>query len=440
MAETSLDLPKGDLRHDVGFPLVRRLLLIAYHFPPLAGPGVFRPLRLVKYLPRFGWTTTVVTVSDRVRLLKDPDLARDVPPGTSVMRTATLEPRTFLIALGKLGMRHLADRIERYFMVPDDQRGWVPFASRAAFAASAARPHDLVLSTSAPYSCHLAGARVHRRTGLPWIADFRDDWTTNPYLSGRYPTRWHRRLNRRWQRAILTDCDRVVTVSHPWAELLHQQVPDQARSKFRVIENGFDAEHHSQKGGPPNRFSVLYTGTFYGHRTADTIARAIRTILETQAIPSSELSVEIIGHSGSLSEFGDWSSGTVRISGHRPYFATLQEITGAAVLLLSVPAADGPGKHTAKLYHYLASGRPIIALAPDENVGARLVRDTRSGLVVAPDDAAGLVDALVALYHRYKAGTLLPDQDREAILAYEAEAQTRRWVELFEEVCASRPA
>ncbi len=412
---------------------MNRLLLIAYYFPPLAGAGVFRPLRLVKHLPRFGWSATVVTVTDRVRLLKDPELARDVPPEATVIRTATLEPRTPLIALGKLGMGKLADRIERLLMVPDDQRGWVPFAARAARAAIAARPHDVVLSTSSPYSCHLVGRRVRRGSGIPWIADFRDDWTTNPYLRDRYPSAWHRRLNRAWERTVLADCDRVVTVSRPWAELLHGQAPDEPRSKFRVIENGFDAEHHLCDVPPPDRFRVLYTGTFYGHRTPDTIARAVRSVIESGAIPRDDLAVEIIGHSGGPDAFRDWPPGSVRVEGHRPYFETLREIAGAAALLLSIPEADGPGKHTAKLYHYLASGRPIVALAPEDNVAARLVRETRSGLVVPPDDAAGLAEALVEMYRRFRAGRLLPDQDLDAIAAYEAEAQTRRWVELFEE-------
>ena len=159
---------------------MKRLLLVAYYFPPLAGSGVFRPLRMSRYLGRHGWSVTVVTASARVRVLKDPDLVKEIPSSVEVERVGSIEPRNGLIALHKLGLGGLARTIEPWFLIPDDQRGWVPFATRSALALHRANPFHAVVATAGPYSTLLVGQAVKHRTGIPFVADFRDEWTTNP--------------------------------------------------------------------------------------------------------------------------------------------------------------------------------------------------------------------------------------------------------------------
>ena len=124
---------------------MKRLLLVSYYFPPLAGSGVFRPLRLARYLPGAGWQVSVITVSERARVLKDETLSAEVPAETRVERTFSLEPRVALLALGKVGLRGLARRAQRWLMVPDDQRGWVPFAVRRAKRLLDAAPHEVAI-------------------------------------------------------------------------------------------------------------------------------------------------------------------------------------------------------------------------------------------------------------------------------------------------------
>jgi glycosyltransferase involved in cell wall biosynthesis len=414
---------------------MRRLLLVTYFFPPLGGPGVFRPLRLAKYLPREGWQVTVLTVDARVRVLKDPDLLRDVPPEVRVERSATLEPRSALIALNKLGLSGLTKRIAPWLMLPDDQRGWVFFARRRGLKVLLAERHDAIVSTAGPYSAHLVGLALARRSHLPWIADFRDEWTGNPYLAGAYPTRHHLEASRRWERRVLEEATRVTCVSAPWLDGLRAVVPQLDREKFWVLPNGYDGEHFpSPLPAVPERFRIVYTGMFYGHRSATPFLDGLQRALAGGGIDRDDVEVLFVGHTG----FGELLPAAVRsvvkIVEHRPHFEAIETMRSAAVLLLVVPRAGGPGNHTGKLFPYLAAGRPILALAPEPNVAADLIRKSRSGIVVAPDDPAAIAAGIERLYREWKSGRGLPDQDRSLIATFDAEHQSRDWVRLLEEL------
>jgi glycosyltransferase involved in cell wall biosynthesis len=412
---------------------VKRLLLVTYYYPPLAGSGVFRPLRISKYLSRRDWQVTVLTVTSRVRVLRDPGLLRDVQPHVRVERSVTLEPRPLLLLLNRLGLRNLTARLHRWLMVPDDQRGWVPFATRLGLELLAEQTHHAILSTSAPYSAHMVGLRLAQRSGLPWIADFRDEWTTNPYFEDAYPTRWHRRLNRSLEQTVLRRARAVLSVSAPWLDAHRSLVPEQPAAKFHVHPNGFDAEHYRRPEPSFDRFRVVHAGTFYGHRSPRVFLDGLRRALH-RGLPSEETEVLFVGHDSDAIVADGLPDGLLRIEGHRPYFETLELLERAAVLLIVVPREGGAGNHTGKLFPCLASGRPILLQAPEPNVAADLVRSSRSGLVVPPDDPDRVAEALLSLHRDWKARRPLADQDREVIDDYEASRQVERLARLLDEL------
>jgi glycosyltransferase involved in cell wall biosynthesis len=413
---------------------VKRLLLVTYYFPPLAGPGVFRPLRLAKYLPREGWDVTVLTVSESTRAPKDPSLLQDVPESVRVERTGSFEPRTAFIAMNKLGLQGLVRRLQPWLMLPDDQVGWVRPAVRGALRILHETRHDVIVTTSAPYSAHLIGKRLQGVTGTPWIADFRDEWTTNPYLEDRYPTRWHLERNRSMERAVLGRADRVVCVSQPWLDTLRGLVPDVPDERFVVMPNGFDGDHFLARGGQTDRrFRIVYTGMFYGPRSPRPFLEAWRRVVESGRIPSEESEVVLMGRtSWEGQSIEPFPAGRLRIVEQRPYFETLELLQQAAALLLVIPREGGKGNHTGKLFPYLASGRPILALAPESNVAADLIRKSKSGIVAPPDDPDAIAQAIEALYHDWKRGGAVVNQERETIEAFEASRQAADWARLLE--------
>ena len=397
---------------------------------------MFRPLRLSRYLPRHGWDVTVVAGPARARVLRDEALVAEIPPEVTVEHTRSIEPRNALIALNKLGLAAVTRALEPWFLVPDDQRGWVPFAVRRVLELHAARAFDAVVATAGPYSALLAGRAVQRRARVPFVADFRDEWTTNPYLEHRYPTAWHLRYNQALERRVLADADRVVAVSHPWLASIRALVPDQPAEKFRVHENGYDAAHFPAAGPVrADRFRVVYAGTFYGHRQPGAFVEAVRLLLAGYRVPASDLEILFMGHGSERAGRGLPPS-VLRTTPQRPFHDALRAMAEAAVLLLVIPREGGAGNHTGKIFDYLAAARPILCLAPEPNVAADLVREARSGIVAPPDDPPAIADALVALWRDWKDGRVLPDRRSEVVQRYEGGVQARAYAALLDEVAS----
>lgn len=414
---------------------MKRLLLVSYYYPPLTGSGVFRPLRFSKYLPRHDWDVTVLTVTPRVRVLKDPGLSREVPDGVRIERTRTVELRTLLLALNKLGLRGLSATLQRWSMIPDGQRGWVPFAVRRGERVLKRGRHDAMLTTSAPYSTHLVGRALRRRCGLPWVADLRDEWSLHPDLLELYPTRWHLALNQRLERAVLREAQAVLAVSDPFLRGHRSLVPEIPQAKFHVMTNGYDGEHFRGPSPPPDRFRIVYTGVFYGSREAQAFLEGLRRALHDGRVESRDTEVLFLGHGNSARPWSGLPDGMLRTAGHRPYFEVVETLRRAAVLLLVAAANRGPGLYPGKLFPYLAAGRPILALVPEDGVTAELIRRTGSGAVVAPHDADGVAAALGRLYLEWKSGS--PWQpDRSRIRDYDADVQAGRLAGLLDSLVA----
>ncbi len=411
---------------------MKRLLLVAYHFPPIAGSGVFRPLRWVRALPRHGWQVSVLSASERVYALKDPSLMDELPAELPLRRARSLEPTPALIALNKLGLRGLSRWVGRQLALPDEQIGFVPFAARAAERWQREAPFDAVATTSAPYSTHLVGRRLKARCGIPWLADFRDEWTGNPYI--RYPSRWHGRLNRRLEAAVLGEADRVLSVSEPWTANLRALAPHEPAEKFLVLENGWDRAHFPEGvAASPDRFRIVYTGMFYGPRSPRAFLEGAARWLGEPGAPWDEVEIRLMGHGGFGEGFTvpDVLEGLVHVEPQRPYREALTALGEAALLLLVVPPEGGAGNFTGKVYNYLASGRPILCQAPEPNAAASLIRESGSGVVVPPDDPAAVATALAQLYAAWKAGRgagtgELPEQRRALIDVREADPQAAR--------------
>src|SRR3954454_21900104 len=186
----------------------RRVLGLAYFSPPLGGAGVQRTLKFVRYLEPLGWDATVVTSRSRHYPARDPSLLQDVPTATRIIRTRAWPVASWAGAvLHRLRLR----RLHAWATWPDGGKGWAPFAFLAALRAARLERPDVIFSTSAPFGAHLVAMWVSRRTGIPWVADFRDEWAFNPNL-GESP-RSLARLTARSERAITSAARRVIVAA-----------------------------------------------------------------------------------------------------------------------------------------------------------------------------------------------------------------------------------
>ena len=186
---------------------MRRVLVVAYYFPPLGLSGVQRVAGFVRHLPEYGWQPTVITAKPGGYFAHDKSLWSPIEDaGIRVVRTKSLDPTRLFrsgatVRLPQETRRQTLSYISNWLFIPDNKLGWKPFALRAGLRQAAAQRFDAVFSSAPPYTGHLIGRKLSRTLKLPLITDFRDDWVGNPRHI--YPTALHRRLHIQQERQVL---------------------------------------------------------------------------------------------------------------------------------------------------------------------------------------------------------------------------------------------
>jgi glycosyltransferase involved in cell wall biosynthesis len=270
---------------------------------------------------------------------------------------------------------------------------WAPFALRAARRLTREYAFDCVITTSPPESTHLVGLLLG--TSRPaWVADFRDGWTFEPHRE-RFPARGQRALDGWLERKVATTAEVAIGATLPIAEDLERRLG--ARASW--IPNGVDEDftHDAQRSpeqAEESAVKLVYTGRLFGPR-GSTPEPLLRALVQAESAPNSP-QFRLV-HAGSLSAAERAMidrSGAAHLVEHvgfldRNDVTALQRSAEALVLITSRNSSEA----TAKVFEYLAAGRPILALA-EGNEAARIVDETRTGLTVPPDDVDAIAEAL----------------------------------------------
>jgi len=373
---------------------------VTMYFPPAGGGGTPRPLKIARFLPELGVETHVLAPSDPKRLHRDDSLAD--PPGAVVHRIPNMGPGVhrpaaeLSAARGAARLARLAGLTFRRMLVPDPGVVWTLGAMVPAIRIVRRHGIDVVVTSSPPASVNLVGAAVKRVTGAAWVPDLRDSIVSLA----------HRRKDVRGERAlarlIAARADAIVAVSEPIAEEMRALGP---RGRVVTIEHGADfddfdgLEHH-----PSERFRITHTGTIFGRRDP-------KPFLEALARSSHDVVARFVG------DFRPEDAAFAKRLGLgdrlelRPYVPRREALAlqrDSEALLLLVPRSDGRGRFviSTKVFEYLAAGRPVLAAVPEDGAAAAVVRETGAGLVVPPDDPAGIAEGIAELERRWRAGTL----------------------------------
>jgi glycosyltransferase involved in cell wall biosynthesis len=368
--------------------------MLVYAFPPLGGAGVQRALKFVKYLPEHGWDPTVLTVRWSPYPTRDDTLAGELPPGLRVLRAPELPLTPYLaMALTKAGM----ERARAAVTWPDVFAGWLPAAFVLGLREIRRSRPDVLFTTSAPYGSHLAGLALHRLTGIPWVADFRDEWAANPHLQ-EGPERL-RALSLRAERAVAERAHVVVVGDY-------FQIAG-SRPGFRTtITNGVDPDDLAGLPAPDpprDRFRLTHVGTLYGDQDCAPVIAALRRLLESRRLDPAKVELRVVGKDflppGSLD-----LPAQVSQAGYLSHHEALVEMRRASALLLYVaPSSLAP---SGKLYEYLTSERPVLCVTRPDGLPYQLVRDWDAGACADPRDDAAIEQALLELYGRWEQGRL----------------------------------
>jgi glycosyltransferase involved in cell wall biosynthesis len=369
----------------------RRILVVLYHYPPAATVGAARWLAQAKYLRRLGHEVTILTTN------AFGSRSEDEAEGVVRARDLAGSPATRRL-LGRTGSapagtapedeKPVPQAIRRLF-VPDPQTAsWLPWAVQAARRLVREREIECVVTSSPQHAAHFVGLALRRR--VPWIADFRDGWTFEPMRPPFY-IGLQRRLDARFERAVVRGADRVFAVSRPLVE--------DFRTRFGVeavyIPNAWDPELVRELPGPlpeldPERRTLVHTGALTGPwgRDPAPLLDALRQLTDPR------LHVILAGPPAEARLVGEHGlTGIARHVGRLPRATALAlQRRADALLLVTSPHTS---EATGKLAEYLGSRRPIIALAAG-NEAARIIAETGTGVAVSPQDPGSIRAALSA--------------------------------------------
>ncbi|MEO6866923.1 MAG: glycosyltransferase [Gaiellales bacterium] len=396
-----------------------RALLVTYYFPPAGGGGVQRVLGWCRHLPRSGVEVTVIAPREPHWVNHDTTLV--IPGETAVVRTSDPSPAAVIPrqALAEVrGLRRLIRRIAlqpRRFAIPDIHRRWRGPAVAAALgharalAAAGEQPFDVVISSSPPETTHLIAHDIAAKLGIPWIADFRDSWLDLPHLRmDRWSVRLKHARNRRLATRVLAHASAATTVSEPLAADLRRRHP---HLDVTVIENGIEIAEvqraHARAEGfrDAGSFVIAYTGNFFGRQSAMSFILGLDRALQLEPQLADDLLVRLIGGLKPV-ELAAIAERTalqqlVEHVGFLRHDDVLAHQKAADLLMLYVaPGAGSQGVFTGKVFEYIAARRPVLALAPADNVAAQLLAEVGAtkasgGVRVDPDDVEHIADALV---------------------------------------------
>jgi glycosyltransferase involved in cell wall biosynthesis len=379
----------------------RKVLIVAYHFPPVRGSsGIQRTLKFSAYLREHGWEPMILTVTPNAYEQVSDDQMGEVPGDIVVERSFALNTAEHLAIRG---------RYPRWMAQPDRWISWWPSGVWRGMQMIRRHRPLAIMSTYPISTAHLIGLTLQRLSGLPWIADCRDSMTEPGYPVD--PLTW--RTNRRLERAMVKHCATAVFTTDGTLRMYADRYPDVSPSRWAVIENGFDEENFLDAErdftvrplGPDGRLTLLHSGVLYPHeRDPRPFFAALQGLKGRDELSAADFRV-VLRAPGSLELYRSMLeqygiSDLVELAPPISYRAALQEMLCADGLLL-FQAAMCNHQIPAKLYEYFRAGRPIFALTDPIGNTADALRSAGSGSIVdiaaEADISTGLLRFLAAL-------------------------------------------
>jgi hypothetical protein len=429
------------MRHDANGDAAKRILMIAFHYPPCRGSsGLQRTLSFSRYLPAYGWEPIILSAHPRAYPESANDQLGDIPATVPVTR-----------ALAWDSARHLSfqGRFISWTGLPDRWVTWLAGAIPAGLRLIRKYRPRVLWSTYPIATAHLIGLALHRLTGLPWVADFRDPMTElDPQTGQRWPADPAVWKLRTWvERQAVNRCARAVFVT-PTALRLHtERYPRASVSHWALIPNGYDEEQFAAaertvvpRAAADRRTVLLHSGILYRSpdRDPSSFFSALGKLKKEGKISAASLKV-VLRACGYEEDYRRLIreqdiSDIVFLEPAIPYRDSLAEMLGADGLLLFQGHDSNPAI-PAKFYEYLRARRPIFAMVDSAGDTATALVSAGIGKIVpldSPDKiSAGLVDFLGEIHH----GETMHAEDAE-IRKYSRQFQASSLAKLLDEVAA----
>jgi glycosyltransferase involved in cell wall biosynthesis len=399
---------------------MKKALIITYHFPPEGGAGVQRVVKFVKYLPEFGYEPFVLTTKQKAKL-NDFSLIKEIE-GNYVYRIPNLGDR----------IPYDLKNIFSSYLQPDKKILWKYTATKKAVDIVKKDSIDLIMSTSPPHSVHLIAKEIAEKCQLPWVADFRDEWTTDNLTCRKYFVK-----NEGLEKEIITSADYITTVRHS-AKKHFQTFND----RVRVIYNGFDPNDFTNLNGiytkdtfTNNKFNILYTGSFTPRSSPIKLFDKLEEIISDDEGVRRDFNLTVIGDKKSnmrrLKNYPKLLE-HVNIIGYRQHDYCLKLMGEADVLLLLATNEKGMDVLPGKLFEYFYSQKPIFAVESYESELDVLLKEYGNYYLAREEEENLIKETFYQVYNDWKQRKLSDSQNNSFIEEFDRKYLTGKLAEVFD--------
>ena len=405
---------------------IRNILVIAYYFPPMGLSGVQRTLKFVKFLPKFGWKPTVLTVTPTGYFAHDPSLLEELDPAqVEIVRAGSLDPNRLFknkgnVAMPSERMRKVLTYTSDMFFIPDNKIGWRKKALQAASKLYESTKFDVIFATAPPFTDFLIGMELRRRFRTPLVLDYRDPWHAYPFKY--FPTPMHRWKHSSLERQVLQASAKVITTNRRVKELILKKYEFLGYEDVVIIPQGYDPDDFphidssatrsnartispATDDGDGQKFRITHTGAFHGDRTPKYFLQALKKVLTEHPELADKIEARFVGtfqkeYLKLIKTLG--LEACIVPTGYLSHRESVQELMRSDVLWLMVPNdSQSPGK----VYEYIGAQKPILACVPEGFI-KQAVTETGAAKVVGPTDVNAIADAIYEFYDLYRQNRL----------------------------------
>jgi glycosyltransferase involved in cell wall biosynthesis len=379
----------------------KKVLIVSYYWPPSGGVGVQRWLKLAKYLPEWGWEPIILTPENPAFSLQDPSLQKDVRLETEVLRLPIWEPYGLLEKLKGEKTARINQGITQEgegaglfqqglmwvrgnFFLPDPRRFWVKPASDFILRILETNQISAIITTGPPHSMHLIGQRVKKKSGIAWLADFRDPWSRWEILQRMKltaPARWY---HQRMEKQVLGQADLVLSASYGMEADFRFLCPE---ARVQVLTNGVDEADLPEGFSEPQRpdkFRLVYAGLLNDKRNPALLWKVLDELCLEQESFADALEISLTGNIGQqvLANLEQYQSlkECLRLHEPVPHKHVFELYKQAAVLLLLIDNAEASRVIIpAKLFEYMAACKPILYIGEPLADAGQIIRNENCG-------------------------------------------------------------
>ena len=400
----------------------KKILIITYYWPPAGGPGVQRWLKFVKYLPDFGIQPIVYVPENPMYPIIDADLEEEVSGKATVLKRHILEPyqlasffsksKTRKISSGIIPNQKKQSFLDKVFLwirgnlfIPDARVLWVKPSVR--YLRKYVQENDIqtIITSGPPHSMHLIGLQLKKELKIKWLADFRDPWTTIGYHKSLQLSNYAIKKHKSLERQVLTSADTIIVTSAT-TKAEFQAITSKP---IAVITNGFDTERIAPQVLDV-KFSLAHIGSLLSERNPLLLWQCLSEIIQENINFSDQFELKLIGAIStevldSIRDFG--LSKYVNNLGYISHQEALKHQRKSQVLLLiEIDSEETKSIIPGKLFEYMVSERPIIAIGPKEADFESIIKETKTGVFVTYQEKEKLKQYILSCFTQYLSGSL----------------------------------